>query len=304
MTERKKAGADKIEQNTKVEVAQTDVVEANTQPITCGLIMPIASNEGGTAEHWAQVRAMISDALVETGLKVQMVSESDEVNVIHKNIVLNIYSNEIVICDVSSRNPNVMFELGMRLTFDKPVVIIKDKDTPFSFDVSSIQHLEYPKSLNYVEILAFQRELKDKVMSTLEASKSGDYSPFLSNYKIKKVTGIDTEFVNKSDYVLGAIKELKDEVRNVSLNLAAQKVSMKSTSPTIERLRQSQDAIKVNPNIVIEIGKEIMRSGYLLNNQDELLNHCIQEVNRRYSGLPPSGALEIAKQVVDYVMPF
>lgn len=304
MTERKKTGADKLEQNTKVEVAQTDVVEANTQPITCGLIMPIASNDGGTAEHWAQVRTMISDALAETNLKVQMVSESDEVNVIHKNIVLNIYSNEIVICDVSSRNPNVMFELGMRLTFDKPVVIIKDKDTPFSFDVGSIQHLEYPKSLNYVEILVFQRELRDKVLSTLEASKTGDYSPFLSNYKIKKVTGIDTEFVNKSDYVLGAIKELKDEVRTVSLNLAAQKVSMTSTNPTIERLRQSKDTLNVSPSIVAELSKEIMKSGYPLDNQDDLLNHCIQEINWRYPGITKSVGLEIAKKVVDYVMPF
>lgn len=215
MTERKKAGADKLEQNTQEKVAQTDVVEANTQPITCGLIMPIATNEVGTAEHWSQVRTIIEDALKNTDLKVQMVSESDEVNVIHHNIVTNIYSNDIVICDVSSRNPNVMFELGMRLTFDKPVVIIKDRETPFSFDVGNIQHLEYPRSLNYVEIQKFQDELKNKTLSTLAVSKTAGYSPFLSHYKIKHVAKVDTEVVGRDDYILSSLSEIANRIKRI-----------------------------------------------------------------------------------------
>ncbi|HDC4322853.1 hypothetical protein QK281_08075 [Aeromonas hydrophila] len=220
MTERKKADADKIEQHRQVEVAQTDVVEADTQAITCGLIMPIASNEGGTAEHWRQVRQVITSAISGLNLKVQMVSESDAVSVIHKNIIQNIFTNEIVICDVSSRNPNVMFELGMRLAFDKPVVIIKDRETPFSFDIGSIQHIEYPHSLNYIEILEFQNELLKKVRSTMSeanAAKSGGgrYSPFLSNYSITEVAEIKTTQVNKEEYIIGKLSELTDAVRNL-----------------------------------------------------------------------------------------
>lgn len=220
MTERKKTGADKLEQNTQEEVAQTNVVEANTQPITCGLIMPIAANEGGTAEHWRQVREIITSAISSLGFKVQMVSESEAVNVIHKNIVQNIFSNEIVICDVSSRNPNVMFELGMRLAFDKPVVIIKDRDTPFSFDIGSIQHIEYPRTLNYIEILSFQKELLNKTKSTIRESndaqsKGSKYSPFLINYSITEVTEIKTKEVNKDEYLISAIDELKETIRRL-----------------------------------------------------------------------------------------
>ncbi|MEZ6934202.1 hypothetical protein [Aeromonas sp. S19(2024)] len=209
MTERKKADADKLEQHTQVEVAQTDVVEANTQPITCGLIMPIAANEVGSVEHWLHVRKIITDALIGTDFQVKMVSDSDEVNVIQNNIVTNIYSNDIVICDVSSRNPNVMFELGMRLTFDKPVVIIKDKDTPYSFDVGNIQHLEYPRSLNYVEIQHFQKALKEKTLSTLAASKVQGYSPFLSHYKIQHISKVETEVVGRDDFIMSALNEIK-----------------------------------------------------------------------------------------------
>jgi hypothetical protein len=64
--------------------------------------------------------------------------------VTQKRIVQNIYDNEMVICDVSAKNPNVMFELGMRLAFDKPAIIIKDDKTNYSFDTAPIEHLEYP----------------------------------------------------------------------------------------------------------------------------------------------------------------
>ncbi|WP_426008278.1 hypothetical protein [Aeromonas salmonicida] len=218
MTERKKAGADKLGQDEQVVAAQAVAVEKSSPQITCGLIMPIAANEVGSAEHWLHVRRIITDALNGTGFQVKMVSDSNEVNVIQNNIVTNIYSNDIVICDVSSRNPNVMFELGMRLTFDKPVVIIKDRDTPYSFDVGNIQHLEYPRSLNYVEIQHFQSALKEKTMSTLAASKVQGYSPFLSHYKIQHVAKVETEVVGREDYIMSALKDIKGLIEQGNSN--------------------------------------------------------------------------------------
>lgn len=221
MTERRMSDTDKSGQNEKVvDVAPAEVVETSTAQITCGLIMPIATNEIGTAEHWSQVRTIIEDALKSTDFNVKMVSESDAVQVIHHNIVTNIYTNDIVICDVSSRNPNVMFELGMRLTFDKPVVIIKDRETPFSFDVGNIQHLEYPRSLNYVEVQDFQQSLRDKTLSTLAASKRDNYSPFLSHYKIKHVSKIGAEYVERDDYIVSALRNMSEllEYQNTKIN--------------------------------------------------------------------------------------
>ncbi|WP_421205622.1 hypothetical protein, partial [Aeromonas enteropelogenes] len=58
MTERKKADTNKLEQKTKVEVAHTDMVEANTQQITCGLIMPIAGVVSQISHQAATARAL------------------------------------------------------------------------------------------------------------------------------------------------------------------------------------------------------------------------------------------------------
>jgi len=99
----------------------------NNNPILkCGIIMPISSIDGCTESHWSDVMEIISTCVQEADFEANIVSNADDVGVIHKRIVQNLYDNPIVICDVSCRNPNVMFELGMRLAFDKPTIIIKE----------------------------------------------------------------------------------------------------------------------------------------------------------------------------------
>src|ERR1019366_7659753 len=101
---------------------------------------------------------------------------------IHKTIVQNLYDNPLVICDVSSKNPNVMFELGIRLAFDKPTIIVKDDATTYSFDTASIEHIPYPRDLRFGKIVEFKAKLAGKVAATLEASKDPGYSTFLKNF--------------------------------------------------------------------------------------------------------------------------
>src|SRR5687768_3672538 len=104
----------------------------NSKKKKCGVIMPISLIDGCPGTHWDAVFSIIKEALAETEFSVELVSDSDEIGVIQKRIVQNIYDNEVVVCDVSAKNPNVMFELGMRLAFDKVAVIIKDDKTNYS----------------------------------------------------------------------------------------------------------------------------------------------------------------------------
>jgi len=87
--------------------------------------MPISEIDGCSAEHWEDVLNILCEAIDEAGFKANLVSSSSDVGVIQKRIIQNLYNNPIVVCDVSGKNPNVMFELGMRLAFDKPTIIIK-----------------------------------------------------------------------------------------------------------------------------------------------------------------------------------
>lgn len=189
------------------------MTEKAKKQLKCGLIMPISQIDGCTEAHWDEVRIIIKEALTETEFSVELVSDSNEVGIIQKRIVQNIYDNEIVVCDVSAKNPNVMFELGMRLAFDKPTIIIKDDKTNYSFDTSPIEHLEYPRDLHYHTIQAFKAKLRDKVIATYEASKRPDYTTFLKHFGQFVVAQIEEKKVGKEDYLLQAVSELRDELR-------------------------------------------------------------------------------------------
>jgi len=148
--------------------------------------MPISAMPGYPAEHWAEVATIITEAVTsisELQFTVKMVSDADAVGVIQRRIVQNIYSSDIVICDVTAKNPNVMFELGMRLTFDKPTVIIKDDQTEYTFDTAVIEHLTYPRDLRFSKMVAFTRNLKEKVLATYKAARDNPaHSTFLKNF--------------------------------------------------------------------------------------------------------------------------
>jgi hypothetical protein len=135
--------------------------------VKCGIVMPISAIDGLTASHWAEVLEIIKDAVgsIEVPrLVANLVSDADEIGVIHRRIVQNIYSNDIVICDVSGKNPNVMLELGMRLAFDKPVVIVKDDKTEFIFDTGMIEHVGYQRDLRFSNIVDFKNRLAAKIV--------------------------------------------------------------------------------------------------------------------------------------------
>lgn len=55
--------------------------------------------------------------------------------VIQSTIVNDLDSADLVIVDLTEHNPNVLFELGMRIAFNKPVCLIRAKGTAAIFDI-------------------------------------------------------------------------------------------------------------------------------------------------------------------------
>lgn len=176
----------------------------------CGIIMPISAIDGCLENHWVDVQNILYQAIKDAGFEPNLVSNSDDVGIIQKNIIQNLYDNKIVVCDVSGKNPNVMFELGMRLAFDKPTIIVKDDKTTYSFDTSPIEHITYPRDLRFNLILEFKKELSDKIKGTYEKSiKEKDYSTFLKHFGKFTVAKLETTEISKDDYIINEIRDLR-----------------------------------------------------------------------------------------------
>jgi nucleoside 2-deoxyribosyltransferase len=193
-----------------------DTTDPSAPVVTCGLVMPISSMDGCSADHWTEVKSIIQESIesIENPrFSARLVSEADDVGVIQKRIVQGIYSSDIVVCDVSAKNANVMFELGMRLAFDKPTVIIKDDKTDYAFDTSIIEHLTYPRDLRFSRIVSFRKQLADKVLAThLAAQKDPTHSTFLKNFGTFSVAQLNQKEATGEQVILEALTDLQREM--------------------------------------------------------------------------------------------
>ncbi|MBR9847603.1 MAG: RNA helicase [Algicola sp.] len=192
----------------------------NIEKKKCGIIMPIASNSDYPKDHWNEVLSILVEAVNQTEFVPRLVSDDVAIGLIHERIVNNIYTDEIVICDVSSKNPNVMFELGMRLAFDKPTIIIKDEKTGYSFDTGVMEHINYPSSLRFNKIVDFKKELVKRINATYERSVTEtNYSPFLKSFGKKIVPAkINQSEIAESKYILSKLDDLAKEIAHLRLD--------------------------------------------------------------------------------------
>lgn len=191
---------------------------SNDSPTPCGVVMPISTMGDCSESHWADVLAIVSDAVGSVGFSADLVSNADEVTIIQKTIVQNLYNLPIVICDVSEKNPNVMFELGLRLAFDKPTIIIKDDRTTFSFDTGVIEHMEYPRDLRFAKIVEFKRRLGEKVLATYERSSDDpQFSTFLKHFGQFKVAALDEKEVSGQEFIIEQLSSLQKKVDGISV---------------------------------------------------------------------------------------
>lgn len=203
-----------------------------TKPI-CGIIMPISSIDGCSEIHWAEVMEILTESIEDAGFGANIVSNSDESGIIHKRIIQNLYDNPIVVCDVSGKNPNVMFELGMRLAFDKPTIIIKDDQTNYSFDTSPIEHLSYPRDLRFSKIVEFKQRLSDKITSTYKMSQDDrSYTTFLKHFGEFTVAKLDKKEVPGQEYIIEEIRSLRRAINEADIS---DRLSRKLPLPRVSR---------------------------------------------------------------------
>lgn len=225
----------------------------------CGIVMPISATDGLPEAHWSEVRELIEAAVGAVGFEARLVSQSDEMGIIQKRIVENLYSNELVVCDVSGKNPNVMFELGMRLAFDKPTVVIKDDATDYSFDTSPIEHVPYRRDLRHKAVETFKVELSKKVQATYAGNGA---QSFLKSFGSFTVPHIETKEVGVTEYLLEEIKSLRAAVEASTRHAQSVEVMQRSNGLRYLQLTPNMLANAVRPrNAFANDGPEAEDSG-------------------------------------------
>lgn len=106
-----------------------------------------------------------------------------------------------------------MFELGIRLAFDKPTIIVKDDKTTYSFDTSPIEHLVYPRDLRFARIVEFKEKLTEKIQAThKKATEDKNYTTFLKHFGEFTVAKLDKKEISSQQFILEELRAIRNEM--------------------------------------------------------------------------------------------
>lgn len=93
-------------------------------------------------------------------------------DLIHAEIIKQLETTDLVLCDMSALNPNVFFEFGIRTSLNKPVCVVKDDLTKhIPFDTGIINFHEYLSALEPWDLEKEITVLSDHIKTSYERSE-------------------------------------------------------------------------------------------------------------------------------------
>ncbi|MFT8597690.1 hypothetical protein [Acetobacter orientalis] len=242
----------------------TETVVDQTKSKVCGIVMPIAPmSEDYSTAHWLRVRKILEKAITNAGFSPNVVWDNPDVAVIQSKILKNIYENEVIICDLSNLNSNVMLEAGLRLSTKKPTILVTDGEKKPPFDVAAIEYIPYPKNLEYNEINSFIENLSDRISVVSKAYTAGNYKSFADSYQFEVATP-STIKVPAENILIKEISDLKSLIMT----------NMKIKNCNTEIFQQPNIDNQKNRRLEFILGMEFVQLIDLIkdNNMEKLIN--------------------------------
>lgn len=178
--------------------------------------MPISDNSNYPEKHFFRVyEHIIKPACENAGFIPIRADDVINTNYIALDVIRKIIESEMVLCDLSSQNPNVLYELGIRQAFDKPVTLIKDKRTKRIFDIQGFRDFEYDESLRVDNVNNDIEKLSQILISTYE-EKNNDINSLVSLLSLSpaKIES-KTEISKETKLILNSLSELDKRISSI-----------------------------------------------------------------------------------------
>ena len=166
------------DQSVTVAKAVTDT--PNGESPVCFVIMPFtARHDDHPPGFFDEVLSQIlTPAATQAGFDVRTAHRQGS-DVIQSTIVNELLDADLVVADLTEHNPNVLFELGMRMAEDKPVALVRAKGTGPIFDVDNLLRVaEYDPNVWPSTVERDVSTLRDHITAGWDARDSG--SSYLS----------------------------------------------------------------------------------------------------------------------------
>jgi MAP3K TRAFs-binding domain len=208
-------------------------------PKTCYVSIPFGLKEnretGGTIDFNQIYRSVISPAVIEAGLTPIRGDELESGAIVHKALLEAVIGCDLFIADLTTANPNVMYELGIRHALRRgATVLVSSMTTRPPYDISYGRILVY--SLNragQVDAIEAAR-VRNALAATIKQGIARSDSPVFEFFPQIQVELPDNFGAQRRSYP-----------REIREKLTAKRPSKAAES----ELREAEEAVKSDPNI-------------------------------------------------------
>jgi len=169
---------------------------------TCFVIAPIGEKDSDIRKRSDKVlKYIFTPALKEMGYKAIRADHLDSPGIITHQVIKHIVDDDLVIADLTGRNPNVFYELAIRHATNKPLIQLIQKNEVIPFDIASVRTIIFDHTdLDSVE------DTKDTIKRQIKIVEDDSYiseTPITASIKLNNL--INSE--NSMEYEIGRVLE-------------------------------------------------------------------------------------------------
>lgn len=194
-----------------------NIRESVSKEKTCFAIMPIADHPDYDEGHFRRVyNNLIKPACAKSGFNPIRADDAKASHMIMFDILKNIIECDIAICDLSSKNANVFYELGLRQAFNKKTILITDGRTNTPFDITGFRYVKYDHNLRVDNVENNIEEIATMLDETYQAPDD-DVNSIVKLLKIQPAHIDRIQLTEKDSLIFDMIKKLDEKMSRIEM---------------------------------------------------------------------------------------
>lgn len=110
---------------------------------TCFFVTPIGGENSPQRNRADKVKKHILHPVLSNELDIVRADDVDETGDISQDIIVRLHRSDLVVADLTGQNPNVMYEVGIRHCFNRPLVSLVENASEIPFDIAMERAILY-----------------------------------------------------------------------------------------------------------------------------------------------------------------
>ncbi|MCO4327070.1 hypothetical protein MTR00_08140 [Staphylococcus agnetis] len=210
----------------------------------CFVVCPIGADDSKErAQSDSLLKYILEPVLNEFNFEVIRADKINSPSIITDDILKHLNESELVICDMSSHNPNVFYELGYRHAINKTCITMVHKDESIPFDLNQHRTIKYSKDIDDVE------KAKNHLFEMLSTYENDGYNK--SNIPANSNQTSNGELLRHLIDIKSEISDLKDLLKNSPSN----DIPNEAITPLMTMMFEDPDKFQKVMNIAQEFNQ-------------------------------------------------